>query len=72
MKKDGDAMDYGQGQGVNADTIQPAHIFSDDERKILIELICEKQTQKIIKDPMCYTLRKYQLLEKLKVKIKDM
>lgn len=66
MKKDGEIL------GVNADTIQPAHIFSDDERKILIELICEKQTQKIIKDPMCYTLRKYQLLEKLKVKIKDM
>ena len=65
MKKDGEIL------GVNADTIQPAHIFSDDERKILIELICEKQTQKIIKDPMCYTLRKYQLLEKLKVKIKD-
>ena len=51
MKKDGEIL------GVNADTIQPAHIFSDDERKILIELICEKQTQKIIKDPMCYTLR---------------
>lgn len=66
MKKDGEIL------GVNADTIQPAHIFSDDEKKILIELICEKQTQKIIKDPMCYTLRKYQLLEKLKVKIKDM
>lgn len=66
MKKDGEIL------GVNADTIQPAHIFSDDERKILIELICERQTQKIIKDPMCYTLRKYQLLEKLKVKIKDM
>ena len=66
MKKDGEIL------GVNADTIQPAHIFSDDERKILIELICEKQTQKIIKNPMCYTLRKYQLLEKLKVKIKDM
>ena len=66
MKKDGEIL------GVNADTIQPAHIFSDDERKILIELICEKQTQKIIKDPMCYTLRKYQLLEQLKVKIKDM
>lgn len=66
MKKDGEIL------GVNADTIQPAHIFSDDERKILIELICEKQTQKIIKDPMYYTLRKYQLLEKLKVKIKDM
>ena len=66
MKKDGEIL------GVNADTIQPAHIFSDDERKILIELICEKQTQKIIKDPMCYTLRKYQLLEKLKVIIKDM
>lgn len=66
MKKDGEIL------GVNADTIQPAHIFFDDERKILIELICEKQTQKIIKDPMCYTLRKYQLLEKLKVKIKDM
>ena len=66
MKKDGEIL------GVNADTIQPAHIFSDDDRKILIELICEKQTQKIIKDPMCYTLRKYQLLEQLKVKIKDM
>lgn len=66
MKKDGEIL------GVNADSIQATHVFSDDERKILIELICEKQTQKIIKDPMCYTLRKYQLLEKLKVKIKDM
>lgn len=48
-------MKDGEILGVNADTIQTTHIFSDDERKILIELICEKQTQKIIKDPMCST-----------------
>lgn len=65
-------MKDGEILGVNADDIESTHIFSDDERKILIELICEKQTQKIVKDPMCYTLHKYQLLEKLKVKIKDM
>lgn len=71
-------MKDGEILGVSADKIVTGniktenHIFTDDERKVLIELICEKQTQKIIKDPMCYTLHKYQLLEKLKVKIKDM
>lgn len=46
--------------------------LSKDERRILIELICNEQTHMIMKHPELYKNNKYKQLEKLKVKIKDM
>lgn len=46
--------------------------MTKEERKILIELICDEQTRMIIKDCTRYKTEKYRKLEKLKVKIKDM
>ena len=46
--------------------------MTKDERKILIELICNEQTHMIIKHPDRYQSDLYKNLEKLKVKIKDM
>ena len=47
-------------------------IFNKEERKLLIELICNEQTHMIIKDHTKYESEKYKKLEELKVKIKDM
>ena len=47
-------------------------IFTKEERKLLIELICNEQTHIIIKDHTRYDSHKYKKLEELKVKIKDM
>lgn len=47
-------------------------IFSKEEKKILIELICNEQTHMIVKDHTKYDSNKYKSLEALKVKIKDM
>ena len=46
--------------------------LSKEEKKILIELICNEQTHIIIKDHTKYDSNKYKSLETLKVKIKDM
>ena len=46
--------------------------MTKEERKILIELICNEQTHMIIKHPDRYQSDLYKNLEKLKVKIKDM
>lgn len=46
--------------------------FSREEKKILIELICNEQTHMIVKDHTKYDSDKYKNLETLKVKIKDM
>lgn len=46
--------------------------LSKEEKKILIELICNEQTHMIIKDHTKYNSKKYKNLEVLKVKIKDM
>ena len=43
-----------------------------EEKKILIELICNEQTHMIIKDNTKYNSQKYKKLEELKVKIKDL
>lgn len=48
------------------------HYLTKDERKLLIELICDKQTRMIVKDYHDYDSDKYKQLEALKVKIKDM
>ncbi len=47
-------------------------IFTCDEKKLLIEAICDKQIRKIVKDPDAYNSHKYMELEALKIKIKDM
>lgn len=47
-------------------------IFTKEERKLLIELICNEQTHMIIKDHTKYESEKYKRLENVKVKIKDM
>lgn len=46
--------------------------ISKEEKKILIELICNEQTHMIIKDHTKYDSDKYKKLETLKIKIKDM
>lgn len=46
--------------------------ITKDEKKLLIELICNEQTHMIIKDHNKYESEKYKKLEELKVKIKDM
>lgn len=46
--------------------------LSKDEKKLIIELICNEQTHMIVKDHTKYESEKYKKLEQLKVKIKDM
>lgn len=46
-------------------------MINKEEKKILIELICNEQTHMIIKDHTKYNSEKYKKLEELKVKIKD-
>lgn len=46
--------------------------ISKEEKKILIELICNEQTHMIIKDHTKYDSDKYKKLEALKIKVKDM
>lgn len=45
--------------------------FSREERKILIDLICNEQTHMIMKNPKSYMKKSYKELEKLKIKVKD-
>ena len=47
-------------------------MIAKEEKKILIELICNEQTHMIIKDHTKYESEKYKKLEELKIKIKDM
>lgn len=46
--------------------------FRDKEKELLLDLICEKQIHIILKNHENYESKKYQNLEELKVKIKDM
>lgn len=46
-------------------------MFTDKEKKLLLELISNEQIHMIIKDHTKYESEKYKLLEKLKVMIKD-
>ena len=45
--------------------------INKEEKKLLIELICNEQTHIIVKDHTKYEYEKYKKLEELKVKIKD-
>lgn len=46
--------------------------FSKEEKKIIIELICNEQTQMIVEDSSNYVSDRYKKLEEVKVKIKDL
>ena len=46
--------------------------MNKEEKKILLDLICNEQIHMIIKDSTKYNSQKYKKLEELKVKIKDM
>lgn len=46
--------------------------ITKEEKKILIELICNEQTHMIVKDHTKYESDKYKKLEELKIKIKDL
>ena len=46
--------------------------FSGDEKSLLINMICHRQTSMIVKKPTSYESEEYKKLEKLKVKIKNM
>lgn len=46
--------------------------FTDKEKELLLDLICEKQIHIILKNHEDYESKKYRKLEELKVKIKDM
>ena len=46
-------------------------ILSNEEKRVLIELICLEQTDMIIKNPEAYTSSLYMFIEVLKIKIKD-
>lgn len=43
-----------------------------EDKKLLIELICNEQTKMIVKDHTKYESNKYKYLEELKVRIKNM
>lgn len=45
--------------------------LTKDEKKMIIELICNEQTHMIVKDHTKYDSDKYKKLEELKVRIKD-
>lgn len=64
---------YIQGNTENIDIMNlDLHTFTDDERRILIELICDRQTKMLVDDCMKYESDEYKELEKLKIMIKDM
>lgn len=45
--------------------------MTKEDRRLLIELICNEQTKMIIKDNTKYDSGRYKHLEELKIKIKD-
>lgn len=46
--------------------------FNKEEKRLLIELICDEQTNMIVEDNSLYGSNRYKLLEELKIKIKDL
>ena len=47
-------------------------VFKKEEKKLLMELICNEQIHMIIKNHTRYDSDKYKKLEELKIKIKDL
>lgn len=46
--------------------------LNKEEKKLLIEMICNEQTNMIVENSSQYESEKYKTLEELKVKIKDL
>lgn len=46
--------------------------MNKEDKKLLIELICNEQTKMIVKDHTKYESDRYTHLEKMKIMIKDM
>ena len=46
-------------------------MFTDKEKKLLLELISNEQIHMIIKDHTKYESEKYKMLERLKILVKD-
>jgi|GEM_PF-4991680 len=46
--------------------------MSEQDKRILINLICDRQTEMIVNDNAAYTSDYYQRLENLKAEIKDL
>ena len=46
--------------------------LNKEEKKLLLEIICDEQIHMIVKDHTRYESDRYNKLEELKVKIKDM
>lgn len=46
--------------------------MTKEEKKILLELVCNEQIHMIIKDSTKYDSDKYKKLEEMKIKIKDL
>ena len=47
-------------------------VMRDEDKRILINLICNEQTDMIIKDKSAYESEYYKQLEKIKIKVKDL
>ena len=45
--------------------------FSTEDKKLMLDLIGKEQIDMIIKHPESYISKEYMLLERLKIKIKD-
>lgn len=71
MDATGRVIVYGTSFEAKVNTYTSNKLTSED-RKLLIELICNEQTNMIVKDHTKYDSEKYKKLEELKVKIKDM
>lgn len=46
-------------------------MYTEQEREMLIKLICNEQIHMIIKHPERYDTDEYKALEELKIKVKD-
>ena len=47
-------------------------MLKNTEKSLLVELICNEQTQMLMRDKNAYNHEKYKNLELIKVKVKDM
>lgn len=56
----------------NIDDMVNVRALRKEEKKLLIELICNEQTHMIVNNRTMYESDKYKNLEALKIKVKDM
>lgn len=49
-----------------------ANHFSNTDRKLLLDLICNEQVHMLVKNHNAYESEKYKRLERLKVLVKDL